>query len=91
MKIIIEKQIDDYTKEVWSFNTFDLNAVFIAWHREVKPKGKRKWTIEKFWDKYGRSTHMSSEPVLTENIRSEVLSEMMKHIKVYTWDEWNAK
>ena len=91
MKITIEKQINDHTKEVWFFNTFDLNAVFIAWHREVKPKGKRKQTIEKFWDKYGRSTHMSSEPVLTENIRSEVLSEMMKHIKVYTWDEWNAK
>ena len=51
MIIEIEKQIDAETKEVWSFNMFDLNAVFVAWHREVKPKGKRKWTIETFWDK----------------------------------------
>ena len=88
-KVIIK---DAETKELWSFNMFDLNAVFVAWHREVKPKGKRKWTIEKFWDKYGRREYnMVSEPVLPEIIRSEVLSEVMKYVRVHTWDEWNAR
>ena len=40
MRIEIEKQIDAETKEVWSFNMFDLNAVFVAWYRETKPKRK---------------------------------------------------
>jgi hypothetical protein len=92
MRIEITKQIDDETKEVWSFNMFDLNAVFIAWHREVKLKGKCKWTIESFWDKYGRREYaMATEPILPEIIRSEALSEIMKHIRVHTWSEWKTK
>ena len=92
MRIEIEKQIDTETKEFWSFNMFELNAVFVAWHREVKPKGNKRWTIEKFWDKYGRREYnMVSEPVLPEIIRSEVLSEVIKHVRVHTWDEWKAR
>jgi len=91
MRIEVQKQIDAETKEVWSFNVFDLNAVFVGWHREVKPKGKRKWVVEAFWDKYGREHRMSEEPVLPENIRNEALSEVMKHAIVYTWDEWNGR
>lgn len=91
MRIEVEKQIDAETKEVWSFNMFDLNAVFVAWHREVKPKGKRKWTIEAFWDKYGRKEHkMASEPTLPLGIRAEVLDRVMKYVKVKTWDEWKS-
>lgn len=89
MRIEIEKQIDAETKEVWSFNMFDLNAVFVHWSREVKPKGKRKWTVVKFWDRYNRREYtMGSEPILPETIRSEVLSEVMKYVRVFTWDEW---
>ena len=92
MRIEIEKQINAETKEVWSFNMFDLNAVFIAWNRKTKSKGKRKWTVEKFWNKYGTREHgMVEEPVLPEIIRSEVLSEAMKYIRVHTWDEWKAR
>lgn len=92
MRIEIEKQIDAETKETWSFNMFDLNAVFVAWRREVKPKGKRKWTIEKFWDKYGRREYtMVNEPVLPDIIRSEVLEKVMQYIKVHTWDEWKLR
>ena len=92
MRIEIEKIIDSETKEVWSFNMFDLNAVFVAWHRETKPKGKRKWTIDKYWDRYARHVYdMVKEPDLPEIIRSEVVSEVMKHIKVNTWDEWKKR
>lgn len=92
MRIEVEKQIDAETKEVWSFNMFDLNAVFVAWRREVKPKGKRKWAMESFWDKYRRREYrMVEEPVLPEIIRSEVLSKVMEHIRIHTWSEWKAR
>lgn len=93
MRIEIEKQIDAETKEVWSFNMFDLNAVFVAWHIETKPKGKRKWTIEKFWDKYNhrRNIGMVQEPELPEDIKAQVKEEVIKKIKVLTWDEWKPK
>jgi hypothetical protein len=91
MRISIEKQIDAETKEVWSFNLFDLSAVFVGWQREVKPIGKRKWVTDYIWDKYGRANHNTvNEPVLPDDIRSEVISEIMKYIKVRTWDEWKA-
>ena len=92
MRIEVEKQIDAETKEIWSFNLFDLNAVFVAWHREVKPKGKRKQTIQAFWDKYGRHDYkMSEEPVLPEIIRSEALSKVMECVRIHTWSEWKAR
>lgn len=91
MRIKIEKQIDAETKETWTFLMFDLNAVFVAWHREVKPKGKRKYVIEKFWDNYGRREYtMVAEPILPEIIRSEALSEAIKYVRVRTWNEWKA-
>ena len=92
MRVKVEKQIDAETKEVWLFNIFGLNAVFVYWQRETKPKGKRKWIIEKFWDKYNRQEYdMACEPVLPETIRSEVLTEVFKYIRVCTWDEWEAR
>lgn len=67
---------------------FNLDAVFVAWCRKIKPKGKRKWTIEKFWDR--REFTMVTEPVLPKIIRSEVLTEVMKYVKVHILDEWKA-
>jgi hypothetical protein len=92
MRIEIEKQIDPETKEVWHFNMFDLHAVFVSWSRQIKPKGKRKWIIEKFWDKYGRREYtMVNEPNLPDSIRDEVRSEVMKYISVSTWAEWKSR
>ena len=92
MRIEIEKQIDAETKEVWAFNMFGLTAVFVDWRIETKPKGKSKWVIEKFWNKYGRrECNMVQEPLLPEIIRSEVLLEVMKYVKVKTWDEWKDR
>ena len=91
MRIEIIKQIDDETREVFCFNMFDLNAVFVTWHKETKTKGKRKWSIADFWDKYARvGQKMSTEPELPEIIRSEAISEIMKFVRVKTWDEWKT-
>jgi len=89
--MIVEKQIDEYTKEIWAFNMFNLTAVFISYQRLIKPKGKRKWVIEKNWDKYTRS-HFTNidEPVIPEIIKSEITQEIIKQIKVKTWAEWKA-
>ena len=91
MRIEVIKQIDTETREVWAFNMFDLNAVFVWWSRESKPKRKRNWIIEEFWDNYGygrEKFRMAQEPILPEVIRNEALLEVMKHIKVHTWNEW---
>ena len=88
--ITIEKQIDSETKEVWRFYMFDLNAVFIAWHKEIKPNGKRKWTVEKSWDKYNRHNNIL-EPVLPESIKQDVHAEVVKLIKVQTWSEFKPQ
>jgi hypothetical protein len=87
MRIKIQKQIDVETREIWVFNVFEsFNIVFVGWCKEVKPKGKRKWVVENFWDVYSSGKH--KEPVLPEIIRSEALSEVMKYLKVRTWNEW---
>ena len=92
MRIEVVKQIDAETKETWSFNMFDLNAVFVGWHKEVKPKGKLTWKIIEFWDKYGRREYkMSEEPILSLGIRSEVLDKVLENVKVNTWSEWKAR
>lgn len=90
MRFEIEKVIDNETKEVWVFNMFDLNAVFVSWKMEKKQKGKRKWALEKFWDKYRRiDPYMSiNEPELPEAIRNEALSIAISHLRVKTWNEW---
>ena len=89
MRIEVVRQIDTETNEVWSFHLFDLNAVFVAWHKETKPKGKRKWQITEFWDKYGVSNgQMSGEPILPEDIKNEALIKITERLRVFTWDEW---
>lgn len=90
-RIDIEKQIDDETKETWTFLLFDFNAVFVNWKRETKQKGKRKWTIVKLWDKYDTRNSNTPEPILPENISNEVLSEVMKNVKVMTWNQWKGE
>jgi hypothetical protein len=91
MRISIEKQIDAEKREVWYFNLFDLSAVFVGWQRKVKPSGKRKWVTEVVWDKYGRTNYNTvNEPVLPDDIKTEVATEIMRYIKVMTWNEWKG-
>lgn len=92
MRIEVIKQIDDETREVYTFTLFDLNAVFVCWAIETKPKGKRIWRIKSFWDKYARKDfNATEEPILPEKIRSEAISEVIKLIRINTWDEYKSR
>ena len=89
MQLEIKVEIDAETNEYWGFNLFDLNVIFVRYHKEYKPKGKRKWQIVSFWDKYQRQSYnMISEPNLPPEIKERALNEITAKIKVRTWDEW---
>jgi len=91
MRIEIEKNIDAETREIWVFTSFNLDAVFVEWRKEVKPKGKRKWYVSLVWDKYARNHNCSAhEPALPDEIREAALVEFTKLVKVKTWNEWKS-
>ncbi len=88
MRIEIQVEIDITTREAYVFNLFDnLKLVFVGYFKEIKPKGKRKWTTEKFWDKYSRNSNID-EPVLNDEIKEQVLLKAQSQIKVLTWKEY---
>lgn len=87
-RIIVEKTVDERTRETWIFNTFDLDAVFVYYGREIKAKGRRKWVVDKSWDKYGRD--QPTQPILPEIIRSKALSQMISQLRILTWEEWKG-
>jgi len=89
VKIEIVKQIDAETRERWGFLMFEVTAVFVGWHKETKPKGKRNWLNVAFWDKYARMDYrMADEPKIPESMKAEVIQEITELLKVKSWDEW---
>jgi len=91
MNITIIKKLDNQTREKWSFNLFDLSAVFIGFKKEIKPENKRLWKSIEVWDKYSNSRGSNiEEPELNESIRLEVLKEVANKINVFTWSEWKS-
>lgn len=87
----VEKQIDELTKEQFSFwvkdNTLVLDSYYL-FSRENK--SKRKYNFVK---RYERLSHRNSsmtlqEVPLTEEIKTEVLQEYFKILKVMTWEEY---
>ena len=91
MRIEIIIPIDSETQEVYHFNTFDLTAVFIYYAKQIKPKGKRKWTNINWWDKYNTRDSRIPEPELTEDVKSKVLSKAKESITVKTWAEYKPE
>jgi len=87
----IEKEITPEERDIYKFNVFDHNAVFVGLSREIKPKGKRKWQRVQWWDKYNARDCNLPQPELTLGIRAEALEIMQSMCKVSTWDEWKAK
>ena len=87
MYIEIILDIDSETRKVYSFNLFDLTVVFVKYHKESKPKGKRIWTNIEVWDKYARDNRIP-EPELTMNIRDLALEKTKNLIVVKTWSEF---
>jgi len=92
MYIEIEDIIDPEKKEVYRFNVMEnLNIVFINWSLCIKPKGKRKWEIKTYWDKYQRPTATSRpEPTLPDKIRTLTKERACVQLTVKTWDEWKS-
>ena len=88
MVIEVIQEIDNETRDVWRFNILDLNAVFVHWHKETKPKGKRIWRVGEYWDSYRRRDSSVPEPTLPAEIREKAFTEFSKLIKVQTWYEY---
>lgn len=89
MRINIIKEIDSETREVWGFNWIDISIVFVEFCEEIKPKGKRKWTVSrKIWNVYSSRDSTIPEPVLPGEIRLQALEQALKYIKVKTWSEY---
>jgi len=89
MRIEITKKIDEYKRETWVFNMFEMNIVFITYFIEEKPLRKRLWRINYKWSKYSRRYENTiDEPKLNEHIKQEAINEAIKKLIVLTWDEW---
>ncbi len=89
MKITVRIETSSETAKVYDFNCFDTNIVFVAYSEEVKPSGKRKWRIVKFWDNYNkRDSSIKEAPDLPLDVRQLAAVQMIEMIKVMTWNEW---
>ena len=89
--MIIEKQIDELTKEQFGFRIFDNVIVFDSYFllRRENTK-KRTWnSLKKYERLSSRNSNITLEQVpLTEEIKTEVLQEYIKTLKVITWEEY---
>lgn len=92
MRISVENLINTELKEVFTFNQFDLNIVFVEYLVMEKPKGKRLWKVTNKWDKYSRTDYIQlHEPILSEDIKDLVLKKTVEQIKILTFKEWKQK
>ncbi len=88
IEVVID--IDKENQELYGFNLFDLTAVFVRYHKQVKPKGKRKWTSAKFWNKYMERESNIVQPELPQSIKELAHQKVQELIKVKTWSEWKS-
>ena len=91
MIITYEKQIDELTKEQFSFwvkdNIIILDSYFLLSRENTR---KRTWnTVRNYERLSGRSSRITLEQVpFTEEIKREVLEQYIKTLKVMTWVEY---
>lgn len=88
MRITLINELDDFNREVYGFNVFDFNIVFVEYSKEEKPKGKRTWKRTQWWDNYRLRDSTCQEPPLTFEIRQIALEKVSSYLKVLSWDEW---
>jgi hypothetical protein len=84
----IVNQISDTEREVYRFHTIGSVHVFSGYYFDIKPKGKRKWRIEKHWDRLDNRGSNVPEPNLPDGIRELAMKEAMKYVFVKTWSEY---
>lgn len=91
MIITYEKQIDELTKEQFSFwvkdNIIILDSYFLLRRENTR---KRTWnSLKKYERLSSRNSNITLQEVpLTEEIKTEVLQEYIKTLKVMTWEEY---
>jgi hypothetical protein len=90
MRINVTVDLSKTEKEVYGFNLFDLNAVFVTYHKEEIPAGKRKWRIVSFWDNYSRESTIKMPPALPDEIKALAFMKVQELIKVKTWAEYKS-
>lgn len=89
--MVIEKQIDALAKEQFTFwihgSSIILDSYSLLWREN---KTKRKYKNIKCYDRlYTRNSNIPLEQVpLTEEIKTEVLQEYIKTLKVMNWEEY---
>lgn len=91
MRIEIRKTIDSETAEQYLFNVFDLTAVFVGYHKEVKPPNKRKFRIIECWDSYSSHNSTVPEPELPEDVKYQALAKLQSLVNIKTWAEFQRK
>lgn len=88
-RIEIIKQIDDRTREVWRFTQFGCDIVAVYYAKETKEKGKRKWLVFEYWNKYDRHRwgRIDQHPPLTLEVKQLALDAFIGKLRVCTWEE----
>jgi hypothetical protein len=88
----IEKQIDELTKETFSFTIFNNNILILDSYYYLSRENTRKrtWnTIRNYERLSGRGSRITLEQVpFTEEIKEKALEEHIKKLKVMTWAEY---
>ncbi len=88
----IEKQIDELTKETFSFTIFNDNNLILDSYYYLSRENTRKrtWkTVRNYERLSGRNFKISLEEVpFTEDIKKEILEKYIKTLKVMTWQEY---
>lgn len=89
--MVIEKQIDELTKETYRFwingNIIIFDAYYLFGRENTR---KRTYKVLKRYERIGGrdNTITLQEAPLTEEIKTEVLQEYIKTLKVMTWEEY---
>lgn len=85
-------QIDECSREAWTFTQFGLHFVLTGFRIEVKPKGKRKWTTEKGWSKYETRHNSAEEPKeIPLQVREQLKQEILAAVQIKLWNEWKPE
>ena len=90
--MVIEKQIDELTKEKFTFTIFNNNILVLDSYYYLSRENTRKrtWnTVRNYERLSGRSSRITLEQVpFTEEIKKEILEQYVKTLKVMTWTEY---
>lgn len=90
--MVIEKQIDELTKEQFRFHIFNSSFLVLDSYHLLSRENTRKrdWNSLKRYERLSdRNSNITLQEVpLTEELKIEALQEHIKTLKVMTWEEY---